>query len=187
MYALPERIPPDFQPVVTKTLTTPGMFCGNVGTLRWSPNGAWLAAGARDGAVKCWHGQTFTPHFQIPASNHLVYSLAWSPDSTYLAIAFRDQRIQVWNVPEKRLVTSWLKISFVPRMLSISLSNRLVVASNTNVLLFGNLQDRNLDGTYPGHWLVAWSPTRPELATLDAQTGTDMILWEETPANFNPT
>lgn len=179
LYRIPEQIPPHYHPVASKTLATPLMRSGNVGTLRWSPNAAWLAAGARNGAVTCWDARTLTRHFEIAASNQLVYSIAWSRDSTFLAIAFSDQRVEIWDVPRKKRIAHWAQLSLVPRMLGVSVNNRLAIASNSDTLLFGNMAGKNPDGTFAGHWLAAWSPTRPELATLDTRTGSDLLLLED--------
>jgi serine/threonine protein kinase len=179
LYQLPEQIPVNYQPIATRTLATPQMRSGNVGTLRWSPDAAWLAAGAMNGAVTCWNARTLTRHLEIPASNQLVYSIAWSRDSKHLAIAFRDQRVEIWDVSRKKCVARWTQLSLVPRMLSVSVNNRLAIASNTDTLLFGNMAEKNPDGTFAGHWLAAWSPMRPEFATLDTRTGTDLLLLEE--------
>ncbi len=181
LYRLPDQLPAHFQPVVARTLATPQMRCGNVGTLRWSPDGAWLAAGGLNGAVIFWNARTLTHHHELPASNQLVYSMAWSPDSKFLAIAFRDQRVEVWDVQRKKRVTHWTQLSLVPRMLSVSVNNRLAIASNTNTLLFGNMLGRDPDGFFAGHWLAAWSPARPEFATMDTLAGTDLMLMEDAP------
>src|SRR5712692_3990514 len=55
------------------------------------------------------------------------------------------------------------------RILALLLLQLLVVASDIDELLFGKVDESSPSATHPGYWLAAWSPTRAELATLDAQ------------------
>jgi hypothetical protein len=55
----------------------------------------------------------------------------------------------------------------------------LVVAADGRELFFGNLDDPAPISKHEGHWLATWSPTRPELATLDAKEESKLILWGE--------
>jgi len=64
-------------------------------------------------------------------------------------------------------------------MLSISVQQRLVLASNERQLLSWRLDEASPSGMLPGRLLAAWSPTRSELATLDAQKETVLVIWEE--------
>ncbi len=179
VYTLPLRLPASLNSFVPQTLTRPDLQGGSNSVLRWSPNGAFLAAGTYKGMVACWQAQTQTVQWQEPASNTLAYSLAWSPDSTKLAVAFSNRRVAVWDVIKKQKILDWKELPIVPRMISISIDQRLAVASNTGELLFGSLADPAPTATHPGQWLVAWSPTHRELATLDAQKDTELILWGE--------
>ncbi len=179
IYTLPLRLPASFESFVPQTLTRPDLQGGSNSVLRWSPDGALLAAGTYKGMVVCWRAQTQTVQWQELASNALAYSLAWSPDSTKLAVAFSNRRVVVWDVIKKQKVLDWKELPIVPRMLSISIDQRLAIASNIGELLFGSLADPMPTATYAGQWLVAWSPTRPELATLDAQKEMELILWSE--------
>lgn len=183
LFTLPlhDRVQP--HEIVTRDIMLPySMLCGNTDTLRWSPDGVWLAAGAKNGAVACWHGEQRTIQHQLPPSGYPVYSLAWSRDSAYLAASFSDHHLEVWNVREKRKIAHWPDLPHVPRSISISLNGTLAVASDAPELLFGDVRGTGPATSYPGYWLASWSPTRPELATLDAQTGASLVIWEETSA-----
>jgi serine/threonine protein kinase len=179
LYSLPLRFSAQIDLAISRTLSIPTMLCGNTGSLRWSPDGLWLAAGAKNGEFVCWNGRTQTPHLALPPTDQMIYSLAWSLDSVYLTIAWKDNRVEVWHIPENRKITSWNDLPLVPRMLSVSNRGRVVIASSTYELLFGNLNDTDPTGIFGGHWLAAWSPTRPELASMNTPTGTELILWEE--------
>jgi serine/threonine protein kinase len=179
LYDTPQRLPAASQALVAKTLTMQNMRCGSIGALRWSPDGALLAAGAHNGAVICWHVTTQRILWHTPASGHLVYSLAWSPDSKVLAIAFRDKRVEVWDIYKNTLQTRWIRLPLVPRTLSISTKQRLVIASDKEELLFGQLNDAEPSTSYPGYWLGAWSPIGTKLATLNPEGETELLIWDE--------
>ncbi len=179
LYDTPQRSSSALQALVAKTLTMQNMRSGSVGTLRWSPDGVLLAAGANNGAVICWHVTTQRILWQIRASGQLVYSLAWSPDSKLLAVAFRDKRVEVWDVYENRIQTRWTHLPLVPRTVSISTKQRLVIASDKEELLFGQLNEAEPSTRYPGHWLGVWSPVDTKLATLDAERETELLIWDE--------
>ncbi|HJT57950.1 MAG TPA: WD40 repeat domain-containing serine/threonine protein kinase, partial [Ktedonobacteraceae bacterium] len=179
VYRIPQRLPSTPQSLVPKTLTLHDMRCGSSGAMRWSPDGSLLATGANNGAVICWLMQTQRIQWQLPASGQLVYSVAWSPDSKLLAVAFSNKRIEVWDVYAQRLQARWTRLPLVPRMLSISTKQRLVIASDKEELLFGNLDDKEPSARYPGYWLAAWSPVDSKLATLDADKETELLIWDE--------
>ncbi|HEV2583614.1 MAG TPA: hypothetical protein VGT44_22325, partial [Ktedonobacteraceae bacterium] len=179
LFHITQRYPQQAQEGITRPISTPAdMTCGNTDSLRWSPDGKWLAAGAKNGAIICWHGPTRTVHHQVQSQGGFVYGLAWSPDSALLAAAFNDHHIEIWNVAEKRRVTQWRDLPHIPRALSFSIHNTLAIASNTQELVLGNVRDAGPSTSHAGHWVAAWSPTRAELATLDAQTGSVLVVWE---------
>jgi serine/threonine protein kinase len=177
LYDVPQRLSVAPKSLVPKTLTMQNMRCGSSGALRWSPDGAWLAAGANNGAVVCWHVKT-QRMWQLRPSGQLVYSLAWSPDSKLLAVAFRDKRVEVWD-NEGHMQTRWTRLPLLPRTVSISTQQRLVIASDKEELLFGQCDETEPSASYAGHWLGVWSPIESKLATLDAERETELLVWDE--------
>lgn len=162
-----------------QSLLIPKIHCGNIGVLRWSPDGSLLAAGANNGAIVCWRADTQTVQWHEPACGRRIYSLSWFPDGSSLAVAFQNKLVVVWNVHERRRLTSWEKLPAMPLMLDISPRHHLIVASTKQDLLFGHLNDPSPSGKHPGRLLAAWSPTGSELVALDAQKETSLVLWEK--------
>ncbi len=158
---------------------TPKIHCGNIGVLRWSPDGSLLAAGANNGTIVCWRADTQTVHWHEPACGRRIYSLSWFPDGSSLAVAFQNKLVVVWNVRERRRITSWVNLPAMPLMLDISPRHHLIVASTKQDLLFGHLHESSPSGKHPGRLLAAWSPTGSELVALDAQKETSLVLWEK--------
>ena len=178
LYLLPQALLPTQQMPAPPVLSTQQMTCGGVGVLRWSPDGSLLAAGGNNGQLLCWRGDTHAIHWQDATSRWQVYGLAWSPDSTLLAVAFADRRVAVWNVHTHRLHRAWTDLPLVPRALSVSQAGVLAVASNQHYLFIGSSDEAAPFGKHRGYALAEWSPTRNELATLDPDQDTKLIIWQ---------
>ena len=167
------------QPPVSRYLATNGLYCGNTGVLRWSPDGSALVAGAKNGRVVCWPSSNQQNHaWQVAAVGQKVTALAWSPDSSLLVVAFRDNRIVGWDYHSQREVLLWKNLPAMPRMLSISTEMCIVIASGEHRLLLGTLGDVFPLGVLPGQQLAVWSPRQPELATLDEQKEHVLAFWQ---------
>lgn len=176
LYTLPEHIPAQLTSLVPQLLTTPNASCGDIGTLRWSPDGLLLAAGAHNGTLSCWRVDSKQVFWHIPASGQRVCSLAWSADSATLVIAFMDRRVEIWNVYEKRKLAAWDKLWRTPRALSLSAQQGILAVATAQELLFGRLDEAGPTAKYTGQLLAAWSPAGPELAALDGQNKTQLVL-----------
>lgn len=162
-----------------QTLLISNMRPGGIGTLRWSPDGSWLAAGAINGALVCWRASTQRLQWQTQASGKRVHSLCWSPDSSWFATASSDKRVVSWNVETGQKREQWERLSVMPRMLSISVKRCVTVASSEHYLLVGHVEEAAPSAMLPGQLLVAWSPKRVELATLDGQEERVLVVWRE--------
>ena len=172
--------PPFQKPILPEyTLNVPNLSCGGSGTLRWSPDGKFLAVGGRNGAIYCWQADTYTMVWSQPATQRQIFCLAWSSDSLLLAVAYSDRRIATWNTREQKIVMEWKHLPIVPRVLSISQHRWLAVASNQTDLYLGNIDADYARPAirYPGHRLVVWSPRRPEFATLHPKNDSRLMLY----------
>lgn len=177
VYNLPYQNLLHQQAPAPQVIATATMRPGNTGVLGWSPDGTLLVAGASNGEVVGWKNGRQAQAWQIEERGQKVQGLAWSPDGSLLAIAFRDNRVIGWNMRTKSRAFQWQKLPAMPRSLSISPSNQIAIASAEQRLLLGFANETSPSATLPGQLLVAWSPTRCELATLDEQQETLLTLW----------
>lgn len=177
LYTIPQVLAQDIP--IRHTLHVPGLECGGWGNLRWSPDGKLLAAGTLDGALICWRADTGAIVWQKSATHEQVYSLCWSPDGANLIISSGDGQITIWNVRQNRMVAQWSNLPMVARMLSVTRQGLLVAASRHPYLYFRtiNVQDTGYIGKHAGKWFAAWSPTRPEFATLHPDNESVLMLW----------
>ena len=175
LYTLPTQVTLSrFASIPPRLVSEQRLFTGGPGTLRWSPDGLWLAAGTNDGTLQCWHRGSQRPSLQIPACGARIYSLAWSHDSTWLAIAFQDKRVELWNMRDLRRARSWEKLPSIPRMLSFSSQEQVLTIATKRNLLFTRFSEAVPFAQYAGQTLIAWSPSGRQLATLDVEN--DMVI-----------
>ncbi len=179
LYSLPSTMTTSRQAPAPQTLSTGGVRSGGAGVLRWSPNGSYLALGASNGAILCWHMEHENALWQVATAGQKVNSIAWSPDNSVFACAFRDCRIVTWNVQTRTSSITWQRLPAMPRTLSISIGQRIIVSSSERRLLSGVVNEAFPTLTIPGQLLIACSPTRPEFATLDEQRENVLAIWQE--------
>lgn len=179
IYALPYNQLTRTQPPPPYQIDTGVLPTGNIGILRWSPNGAYLATGAISGEVTCWNMDAAGEVWRTELPDQKVNTLAWSPDSTLLVAGLRNNTVLGWQIATSTQVFRWDTLAVMPREISIAKNGRIVIASSAQYLLFGFPQESTPTTTFPGQLLATWSPTRRELATLSEQKETELILWHE--------
>ena len=78
-----------------------------VRTVKFSPNGQFLASGSHDGSVRLWNVTSGKVLHVLQGHFYDVISLAFSPDGTILASGGWDMKINLWNLTSGVLLETW--------------------------------------------------------------------------------
>ncbi|BCL80136.1 protein kinase [Ktedonobacteria bacterium brp13] len=161
-----------------RRIPTGSARCGSPGTLRFAPDGRYLAMGASDGELLCWPLEQIGGPLRLAPRGQKVQSLAWSSDASLLCAATKDCCIQGWDMRTRQAVLQWSSLPAMPRSLAISSEQQIAVASSEPRLLLGFSNLSSPDCTLPGQLIVAWSSTQSQLATLDIQDERMLLIWQ---------
>lgn len=63
----------------------------------WSPDGAYIATGSRDGTVRIWDAVTGDPLYLFAGHEGAVKAVDWSPDGTRIASGDDENRVLIWE------------------------------------------------------------------------------------------
>lgn len=152
------------------------MFCDQLTTLRWSPNGEWLAAGANNGQIVCWQPHTDRYFQQQPLHKKHIRSISWSPDGKVLVVAFAHKQVLFWSLDTGE--TSQATLPENPRMVSIShQTGQIAIATEKTIFFFDHFDALAPIAMLPGQLYCAFSSDN-KLATLDQNDGKELIIWQ---------
>jgi WD40 repeat protein len=151
------------------------MSCDQLTTLRWSPNGEWLAAGSNNGQIVCWQPHT-ARYLQLHPLKKNIRSISWSPDGRILVVAFANKQVLFWNLQTGQISQAALPEN--PRMVSISpQSGQIAIATEKTLFFFEHMNALVPTAMHPGQLYAAFSPDN-KLATLDPHDKNELIIWQ---------
>jgi WD40 repeat protein len=151
------------------------MLCDQLTTLRWSPDGEWLAAGSNNGQIVCWNPRTGRFIEQQPVKKN-IRSMSWSPMGRNLVIVFANKQVLFWNLQTKKASEAWLPEH--PRMVSISQQTGQVAVATEEMLFFFERFGALAPTTrHPSQLYAAFSADN-KLATLDPDDRTKLSIWQ---------
>ncbi len=159
---------------------------GRVKSVAFSPNGALIAAGSNDGAVRLWNAHDHQPVATMrPSPPYQIWSVAFSPDSRQVVSASGEDNnsIQLWAVDppgptgpamEGRPGFPLYSVSFSPDGRSI------ISASNDGTLRLWDVQSRRTIAVMSGDenpvLSVAYAHNHPWIVSGD--TGGALRFWD---------
>ncbi|HEY0754102.1 MAG TPA: HEAT repeat domain-containing protein [Ktedonobacteraceae bacterium] len=89
---------------LVRTLSQP---TAAVEVVRWSPDGAYIAAASADGKAYVWEATSGLLVEIYTGHQASLTGLAWSPDSKHLVTSSSDAAVQVWEATTGQLVTRY--------------------------------------------------------------------------------
>ncbi len=151
------------------------LHCDQLTTLRWSPNGEWLAAGSNNGQIVCWQPHTAQCFQQQPLKKN-IRGIGWSPDGRILVVAFANKQVLFWNLHAGQITQAELPEH--PRMVSIShQTGHVAIATEEALFFFEHFGASTPTARHPGQLFAAFSADN-KLATLNQDDGTELIIWQ---------
>jgi WD40 repeat protein len=165
---------------VTGTLlANPAEFTTGVRAIAVSPNGALLATGDNDGAVRLWNLKSLPPApIRSVDGRHVISGnrerpgqigrLQFSPDGSRLAILRRVHSAEVWNVDPLQLLVSFSDGQHWNYAIALSPDGRWLIGGHEEIKIW-EIETGKMVASLKGHkaaiMCAAFSPDGKTLAT----------------------
>ena len=159
-----------------------------VNSLRWSPDGKYLASGSGDFTVVLWDVKSGKRLKTLEGESSYVESICWSPDGKYLASGYDDGCICVFALENGEEICYLDEHSEEVKSISWSPDGRYLASSSFE--RNGNIWEgkiiiwdtngykifKNLDGHTEGINSVSWSPDGKYLASSSFDN--TVVIWD---------
>jgi serine/threonine protein kinase len=172
------------KPIPSATPTPQGTVLsasgGAIGSIAWSPNGKFIAAGYQSATIRVWDTTTKS----LDGAYAGVFNIAWSPDSKYIASSDDAGSILVWEaLTEKDVLThsGGFPVAWSP-------NGKYIASGSGNTVEVWAALTGNRITMYRGHSArvsaIAWSPDSRYIASGGGFEDGTVQVWEATTGNI---
>src|SRR2546421_467280 len=106
-----------------------------INALAFSPSGAFLASGDRNGGITIWDPENGQELFTLAGHKASVTALSWRGDSKLLASCSEDGAIKLWEMQEGKQAKTWEAHKGGALSVSYTHDGRLVSCGRDNQIL----------------------------------------------------
>lgn len=156
---------------------------GSVYSVAWSPDGNYIASGARDETIRIWDEtiRIWNDTDEQICREHTgsVYSVAWSPDGEFIASASADKTMRIWSASDGQLLHTYRGHTKAVYSVAWSPDGKHVASAGADQTIYiWNTSNGNLLRTLEGHSSNVNSVTFSADGHLLASKGQNTIrLW----------
>jgi len=149
--------------------------------LDFSPDGRWLAAGSRDGAVRLWETAQIVPEAElgsgrvIDAHRKGVNAVRFSPAGARFASGGNDAIARFWGAPAGEALGMTIGGSFAVPSIDFSLDGQTLAVVNGEMVRLRDTSSERIVGTFQSAaplYYVEFSPNGEEIVA----TGNDNLI-----------
>jgi WD40 repeat protein len=149
----------------------------DVMSVAFSPDGARVLSGSKDGRMKLWHATTGALMRTFEGHSDIVYSVAFSPDGTRVVSGSDDETMKLWDAATGRLLRTFEGAKVVSVAFSPDGTRVVAGTDHEKGMMLWEVTTGDLLHTFPvGAWSVAFSPDGSRVLSGDSEK--TVKLWD---------
>ncbi|MBS4028869.1 MAG: fibronectin type III domain-containing protein [Ignavibacteriales bacterium] len=150
-------------------------------SVRFKPDGNYLASGSVDNTIKLWNVYTGTVYRTLNGHSGSVNAIAYSPDGNFLVSGSEDNTLKIWNTTTGSFLRTLIGHTAPVRSLAYSPNGNYIASGSYQEIKIWNATTGSLERTLTGHnaWVhsIAYSPNGNYIASGSYQ---EIKIWNAT-------